>query len=145
MDHAALQPAQSIAPTAPEFLRVSRPRRVLALSSLVVAIGLTDLCCTLAYLRGPGMVELNPLARFLIEHGGAVSLGSFKILSLLICVGLLVRLRAKRQAECAAWVCVAVMVALTIHWAKYNAAIAQLTPYITSAFTPDAAWVRLGE
>lgn len=125
--------------------KVRRSRRVLSLSALVVAMGVTDLCCTLAYLRGVGMVELNPLARFLIEHGGALSLGCFKALSLVICVGLLVRLRARRQAEIAAWVCVAVMVALTIHWANYNAAVAQLTPYLTGVFTPDAAWVRLGE
>lgn len=108
-------------------------------------MGITDLACTLAYLHGMGMIELNPLARFLIEHGGAASLACFKGLTLLVCVGLLIRLRARVQAEVAAWVCMAVMVALTIHWAQYNEAIAQLTPYLSEAFTPDAAWVRLGE
>ncbi len=125
--------------------RFSRPHRVAALACLIVAMGLTDLACTLAYLHGVGLIELNPLARFIIEHGGAASLACFKTLTLLICVGLLVRLRARKQAEFAAWACMVVMVALTLHWARYNEAIAQLTPYLSESFDPDAAWVRLGE
>ncbi len=125
------------------FSREMRPRRVLCLAALIVAMGATDLLCTLAYLRGAGMIELNPLARYLIQVGGAGSLACFKGLTLMVSAGLLCRIRQRRQAEFAAWVCAAIMVALTIRWAHYNAGIAEITPYITDAFARDASWVRL--
>ncbi|GAB4548050.1 MAG: hypothetical protein Tsb0013_08340 [Phycisphaerales bacterium] len=126
-----------------------RPTRVGLLIIACVLMGLTDLACTLAYVGGIGMVELNPLARYVIEHGGASWLIAFKLVTMLV-TGLCVYLsRHHRMGEQCAWLSFLLLMALTLHWVRYNEEI--VSPETASEITMIAAtpesdmithWVR---
>ncbi len=121
-----------------------RKRRVCLLVVAMVLMGMTDLLCTLAYMRTSGMVEMNPLARWVATEGGVAGLVSFKLFTLFISGGILLALRTKRVAETCAWVGAACMLALTAHWVHYNAHIPGMTPLMGElAATSPPEWVRL--
>lgn len=116
----------------------ARPPHVARLVLLIVAMTLmhaVDLACTLTYLRAVGMVELNPIARHIIDIGQAPLLIAFKLLTILASCGTLYLVRRHRLAEIGAWICTAVLVALSLHWTNFNANI--------SRFTNDIAVVAL--
>jgi hypothetical protein len=107
-------------------------------------MGVTDLLCTLAYMRTSGMVEMNPLARWVATAGGTPGLVAFKLLTLVISGGILLALRERRVAENFAWVGAACMLALTAHWVHYNAHIPGMTPLLGElAATSPPEWVHL--
>ena len=125
--------------------------RVLRVNLLVVAalaMGLADLLCTLAYATSIGMVEMNPIARHMIEIGGADQLVMFKLFTMSLSSGIIYLIRRHRWAEGCAWFSVVVMLWLTIHWVQYN----QLAPTLTSEFSLIAChaetasmdgWIRI--
>lgn len=93
-----------------------RQRRVVVLLGAIVALSLADLVATIAHLR-IGMVEGNPLAHYIIETTQSMNvLAAFKVGTVLVCVGLLYRLRSSRQGEMAAWTAVIILSALTVWW-----------------------------
>jgi uncharacterized membrane protein YhaH (DUF805 family) len=93
----------------------------------MVLMGVFDLLCTLTYMRTSGMLEANPLAREMIEIGGMRQLVLFKSLTILLSCGAIYLVRRTRQAEVSAWLCTAMMVALTIHWVNYNREVSEFT------------------
>lgn len=123
-------------------LRVgTRERRVALLVIAVLLMGFTDLLCTLTHMRGAGMVEANPLARWFAQIGGERELVLYKLWTMALSGGLVYLLRRRWQAEVAGWVMVGVMLGLTAHWKRYNADAAVV------AATADAmrgmpGWVR---
>ncbi|TVQ64386.1 MAG: hypothetical protein EA379_01640 [Phycisphaerales bacterium] len=122
----------------------ARARRVALLSVAIVLMAWSDLSQTLSYIRSVGMVELNPLARAVIEQGGVPGLTIFKLLSVTLCVGILLSLRRRVQAELCAWVCVAGMLALTAHWLNYNNNVHLLAPFLQELAASNAAeWVHI--
>ncbi len=98
-----------------------RPRRVALLAIAMILMGLTDLQLTLTYMGSSGMLELNPLARAMIDLGGAPQLIRFKLLTIAVSAGLLYLLRRHSIAERCAWLSCAALLLLTAHWVNFNA------------------------
>lgn len=107
-----------------QFPDLARSRRVLVLILGVIALSIADLMVTLTHLRTIGMVEANPIAAYLIRTtGSALSLASFKALTVGICVVLLFHLRTRVQGEVAAWLAVLILAGMSLIWHKYSAQI----------------------
>lgn len=102
-------------------------RRTLLLVLAASLMGLADLACTLTYMRGIGMFEINPIARWMIEIGGARQLILFKLFTIALSAGTLFLCRRYRGTEKFAWMCAIIMLVLTIQWMYYNAAAPTLT------------------
>lgn len=127
----------------------ARMRRIMWLLLAIALMGIADLLCTLTYMRTSGMIEVNPIARLMLEIGSIGQLVMFKMLTLVLCGGMIYFARHHRKAEVCAWFCAALMLILTIHWINYNRSV--------SAFTNDMAvlalsggefepmWVKVGE
>jgi hypothetical protein len=87
----------------------------------VVVLSLADLVITLTHMRGAGLLEANPLVVLLVRStGSSLSLVCFKLLTLLICVGLLYRVRHHVQGEIAAWCALLILVGLAFIWDRYS-------------------------
>jgi hypothetical protein len=124
------------------FSAAARPARVSALIVAVVAMSLADLYMTLAHLLHFGMVEVNPLARRIIEQGSAAELIIWKLASILLAVAILFLARHRRSAEVGALACFALLAWLTVHWFNYNATISTFTTDLhTLSDSSDPAWV----
>jgi len=95
-----------------------------------LAMGGADLLCTLAYVTSIGMVELNPIARHMVQIGGAGQLVMYKLFTMSLSSGCIFLIRRNHKAEWCAWFCFAVMLWLTLHWVQYN----QVAPELTSEF-----------
>ncbi|MEM1424119.1 MAG: DUF5658 family protein [Planctomycetota bacterium] len=130
----------------------ARPTRVGLLLVACVLMGLTDLACTLAYIGGVGMFEQNPVARAVIERGGAGWLIAFKLATMLVTGVCVYASRRHRVGEQCAWLSFLMLMALTLHWVRYNEQV--VSPEIAAGMTiigsaPDSFevtnWVRLGD
>lgn len=112
------------------FARAGEPdTRALRVALLVVAtalMGLGDLYLTLNFVMTTGMVELNPIARAVIELGCPNFVVAWKVVLILISSGILWATRRHRFAEAGAWVCFLVLVALTFHWVSFVAGISSM-------------------
>lgn len=97
-----------------------RSRRVIVLLAAVAMLGLGDLYATYTHASSVGMHEENPIGAYLIMSGSWAGLTLYKLGTIGIAVGLLLKVRRRRSAELAAWFICAVMVALTFHWHDYN-------------------------
>lgn len=101
-------------------LVASRPQRVLLIVVACMLMGLTDLLCTLAYVGNVGMIEKNPVARMVINQGGAFWLVCFKLMTMLITGGCISMSRRHAVGEHCAWLCAVLLGTLTLHWIGYN-------------------------
>lgn len=102
-----------------------RSRRVFILLAAVALLGLGDLYSTLTHVNSIGMVEINPVAAYLINADSDAGLVLYKLGTIGIAVGLLMRTRHHRSAEAASWILILVMTALTFHWHNYNETVAR--------------------
>ncbi|MEO1130731.1 MAG: DUF5658 family protein, partial [Planctomycetota bacterium] len=102
-------------------------RRVQLVIVAVLLMGFADLACTVIYMTHIGLLEANPLARFMIELGGLRQLVLFKLATMVVSSGCLYLARFHRTAEPMAWTCAAILLLLTIHWVNYNERIPSLT------------------
>jgi hypothetical protein len=99
---------------------------VLLLGIFVLSMG--DLYATIIHMHFIGLVETNPFAEHLVRSRSVPGLVLYKLGTVGIAFGLLLRLRRERSGELAAWCLLTIMFALTIHWHNYNAAMTtQLT------------------
>ncbi len=129
----------------------TRPARVTLLAVAMTLMGLADLQLTLTYMRSIGMIELNPIAREMVEIGGSRQLIVFKLFTIAASAGLLYLVRRHRLAEACAWASCAALLALTMHWVRYNDAVATpehaaltLASLSSSDLVQlDPRWVRL--
>jgi hypothetical protein len=104
-----------------------RSRRVALLLAGIVAASGADLAVSLVHLRTLGLVEANPIAVFLVQStGSALVLSAYKAATVLLCVGLLYRLRRRLAAEAAAWCAIAIMAAMSVQWVRYMSEIRDL-------------------
>lgn len=128
---------------------LARRRRVYWLLLAIVLMGLADLACTLTYMRTSGMLELNPVARFMIETGGSTHLIAFKLVTTAVCCAAIIAMRRSARGEASAWICVAMMFALTIHWTIYNQQISLFTRDMAvlamSGGEFEPRWIKLDE
>lgn len=135
--------------------RASRPEavacRVCLLILAIMMMGLVDLVCTITYMRHIGMIELNPIARFLAATGGAGSLVIFKFSTMAASSTVLFIARHRRGTEACAWVGFAMLLALMVHWAYFNAAVPHVTEHLANiahvsgrhAGAVPEAWIKL--
>jgi len=105
----------------------ARGRRVTLLLVAISLMGIADLLCTLTYMHTIGMVESNPIALHMIEINGPRQLVLFKLLTMLLSCSALYIGRFTRRAEFCTWLCVGILLALMIHWVRYNRNINSLT------------------
>ena len=134
----------ALVPTAISFVQ-TRTFRVAALLTAVVAMSLADLYLTLTHLRGAGMGEGNPIARWVMSANCIWALGAFKLGLMGISTLILWKVRQRGSAEIAAWLCCGVMVWLTMQWKAYSEALPALTPVIHRMATIDdesSDWVK---
>jgi len=137
--HARPEPARS-----PHAEPARRSLRVTLLAAAMILMGLADLQLTLTYMRSTGLIELNPIARAMIEIGGARQLVMYKLLSIAMSAGVLYILRRHALAERCAWVSCVLLLALTAHWVRYNdAAIESPAAAVALTAAPDHRWVTL--
>lgn len=123
MDQAATPPL--LDRLEPDASSRRRGRRVLILLAAVSLLGVGDLYATLAHVNSIGMVELNPVAAYLIDADSDAGLVLYKLGTIGIAVGLVVRSRHHRSAEAASWIMILIMAALTFHWQNYNETVAR--------------------
>lgn len=132
-----------------DHARRARSRRIVLLVLAMILMGVFDLLCTLTYMRTSGMLEANPLARQMIEIGGAKQLVMFKSLTIVLSCGAIYFVRRTRQAEISAWLCTALMLGLMAHWVNYNRQVSEFTRDMAvlamsnGEFEP--MWVKLEE
>ncbi|MEQ8769065.1 MAG: DUF5658 family protein [Phycisphaerales bacterium] len=125
----------------------SRPRRVLMLVGLIAVLSGIDLYLTLLYASTVGMAEANPLARALLQTGSPTDIALWKFATVGMCGGLLWLTRRARTAELGAWLGVAVLVWLMIHWCRFAqethhmVTVAMAVNYDWDA-SVDHRWVR---
>jgi len=120
--------------------------RFSALLAAITLMSLADLGMTLIYMRSIGMIELNPLAVYMIELGQTRQLILFKLFTIVLGAGLLYLLRNKKAAEPAAWIATACLAILMSHWMDYNRGISAITNELTLLASGDEhceGWVRL--
>ena len=102
-----------------------RSRRVVILLIALALLSLGDLYATLTHATSLGMVEVNPIAAYLIGAGSMIGLILYKLGTVGVSIAALAKVRAHAAGECAAWLLVGVMVVLTLHWYQYNLEAAQ--------------------
>jgi len=101
--------------------QAARSRRVIILLVSIVLLSLADLLITVTNLHTVGMIEANPIAHFIVETTrSATALASYKLITVLVCITLLYRLRHCIQSEVAAWVCVVILSLLAGYWGIYS-------------------------
>ena len=91
-----------------------RATRVLLLLGTALIVSVADLIMTLKFVTSVGMIEANPIARWIMKSGDATSLTIFKMALTLASLGTIFYFRRKRCAEIAAWIAFAVMLALSL-------------------------------
>jgi Domain of unknown function (DUF5658) len=97
-----------------------RSWRVVALLVAVALMSLGDYFMTLEHLRGPGLVEGNPIARFIVNHGSGFSLGLYKFGTVGVAIGILYYHRRQRIAEGASMAAFTLLMALCVQWIIYS-------------------------
>ena len=122
-----------------------RSNRVILLLGATFAMSLADLAMTLTYATSVGMMEVNPIARAVMEHGSPWMLALWKVATAGLGLGILLYLRRLPKAEIAAWLCCAVMTALTVHWMGFNKEVTNCgEEYAALAnFPDDPNWVKM--
>lgn len=123
---------------------LGRSRRVTILLAATLVMSVADLAMTLTYTTSVGMMEVNPIARAVMEMNSPWMLALWKLATAGLGLGILFRFRAKPNAEVAAWVCCVAMVALTLHWMDFNSAVTHLSDeYAALQDTSDPHWVQM--
>ena len=108
----------------------------------VIAAGILDLWLTVHAMSGPGMIELNPIARLLVEQ----SLGAlitFKLLMISINAIPMWLWRHRRIAQVASIVSLAIMLLVLSQWVLWHLATHQLEAEVWRTLADDSHWIRL--
>jgi len=126
MSQVAISPrteAEVIEPAGPGpaamFLGLSRETRVLSLILAIAVMSLADLGMTLTHLTTIGMLEANPIARWIMQMQSPALLILWKLGTLGIASAILLKARRLTCGEVAAWICAAVLLWLMVRWSVY--------------------------
>lgn len=126
------------------------PRRLLLIIFAIILMGLTDLVCTVIYLTNVGLIEANPIARWVITNLGIIGLITYKAASMAFTCGTLYLIRRHRISEHAAWICAIILLLLMGHWLRFNHTLPEMSHEMIllalneHAF-PVEAWVTLAQ
>lgn len=126
--------------------RLARGRgvRVAMLVGFIALASVVDLHLTLTHLRSAGMIEANPIARWVIAMGCAWLLIAWKAAMLALTCSILLGARRRRSGELAAWVGAAIMVWLMWQWIGYAQQVGELTSVLPElAHAEHVHWVAL--
>ena len=93
-----------------------RSHRVINYLLCFIVLNLFDFILTSAYMENLGLVEANPIARFIIHQFEAVGLFLFKLITTLTVVTILFCFRELTIAEIFSIVALVVYVILTLIW-----------------------------
>lgn len=123
-----------------------RGKRVLAMMFCVAAVSLADLAMTLTYATTTGMMEVNPIARYLMNADSPLLIVLWKLVTAGLSMSVLIALRHRRIAEYASWICLIGMLALAAHWVNFNHQVTLATPELsTLAGNNSPYWVHMGD
>ncbi len=123
----------------------ARRIRVVSLLVAIFAMSMGDLYMTVTYASQVGLIEMNPLARTLMQGESHAPIIIFKIGTVTLATMLLFKVRHTRVGELACWAAMVGLLWLTIRWAEYNKAMEDLTPGIHTLANVEAGnWVELG-
>lgn len=100
-----------------------RATRVLLLLGAALIVSVADLVMTLRFVTSVGMIEANPIARWIMKSGDATTLTIFKMVLTLLSLGTIFFFRRHRSAEIAAWFCFGVMLLLSLHWLDFVSSV----------------------
>lgn len=122
-----------------------RPKRVMVLLIATLAMSVADLAMTLTYATSVGMMEVNPIARAVMETGSPWMLTVWKLATAGLGLGILFYCRRFRKAEAASWLCCAVMTALTVHWMGFNHRVTDFSEEYAALnqHHDDPHWVKM--
>lgn len=124
----------------------ARAQRVIALVVASSLMSMGDLYMTLTYVTSVGMIEVNPLARGLMNLNSPLLVVLWKVALTVFGAGVILLARRKRFAEAAAWVVFFAMAFLTFHWSGFNREVAEMTEeYHMLANIGDERFVQMGE
>jgi hypothetical protein len=108
-----------------------------------ILMSLLDLELTLLFASQVGMIEMNPLARMVMEHQSPLLLVLYKVVTVGLGCGILYWARHIRYAEIGTWICFFVLTALSIRWLHFAVEIPQFTPgYMSLPEVYPAMWVK---
>lgn len=134
----------------PDLALRRRDLRVLALVVAIVAMSAGDLYMTVTFLTHGGMIESNPFARAVMLQNSPAILALWKGTTVAMAAGILLYARRRPSAEIGAWIGLAAMTMLTIHWVRYIDETAYYTQMIAMAqHCPDLQqlvaedWIRI--
>lgn len=117
------------APAAP--IPAAHARRLMLVLLAIAMMSIADLVCTLIYMSSVGLMELNPVARFMVSVGDARQLIIFKLFTMTLSCGALYFARRHPISERVAWICAAGLLGLMLHWTSFNSSVSGLTNEIT--------------
>lgn len=103
-----------------------RSLRVGLLLLAVALMSLGDLALTLTFITSVGMIELNPIARWVMHLESPHAVAIWKVALILLNVGLLFYFRKRRLAEVATWACFLVMAFVSIRWLWFAMSVASM-------------------
>lgn len=98
---------------------VAGPRIARLALGITGLLAIADLILTVHVARTVGLLEVNPIARALAEHSGAIGLAAFKALTVGLGVGLLLRARRILLARGAALAVLAAHAWMMFQWVAY--------------------------
>lgn len=123
-----------------------RSTRVAFLLAVIVVLSMLDLLLTLIYVTEIGLIEDNPVARFVLQTGGPGLLIVTKIASVGFCTGVLFWARRRGFAEVAALFGAVVLVWLTVRWVNYIHVFTDVTASIEELEDhSQGAWMTMAE
>lgn len=124
-----------------------RARRVGILLLITLTLSLFDLVLTLSYARSIGLIELNPIAAWIMRQGPSHALIAWKLGSVGLACCIIYAIRHRREGEGAAWVSVLVLAALTVHWLNFGNEVHTLTAMISDPanIPPDSRWIIMAD
>lgn len=124
--------------------RRRRAIRVWALVVAIVLLSLGDLWMTLTHLKGAGMGEANPIARYVIGFNSPALLAAWKCATVALACIIFVWARHRRTTEAACWACAGVLAALTVGWIQYANEAHKLTSTLPCvAQMESGVWVSM--
>jgi len=131
-------------PVSQAFTPSSRAQRVTILLIATFLMCMADLALTLTFVTSIGMVEANPLARSVMEHGSPLLIVLWKLATVVLGLGILFWARRNKGAEVGTWVCFAAMAALSIHWLSYTGAVSSMdSDYARMACVDDPRFISI--
>jgi hypothetical protein len=130
-------------PRSHAFTPHTRATRVTILLIATFLMGLADLALTLEFVTSSGMVEANPIARYVMAHNSTGIVILWKLATMFLGLGILFWARRSKGAELGTWLCFLVMAALSFHWLTYTGAVVMEPDYAQVAEADDPRFISI--